>query len=102
MRRLIAPSAIELELVSVTYKLSVTATFRSDLDLRRFPFDHETLEVRIQSFSPRAEGSGQEADAGRVRDEDHLLSYSMPCHEDRRTSPPELAGRNTAVMIVRS
>ena len=35
---------------SVTYKLSVTATFRSDLDLRRFPFDRETLEVRIQSF----------------------------------------------------
>ena len=32
------------------YKLSVTATFRSDLDLRRFPFDRETLEVRIQSF----------------------------------------------------
>ena len=36
---------------SVTYKLSVTATFRSDLDLRRFPFDRETLEVRIQSFT---------------------------------------------------
>ena len=36
---------------SVTYKLSVTATFRSDLDLRRFPFDRETLEVRIQSCS---------------------------------------------------
>ena len=35
---------------SVTYNLSVTATFRSDLDLRRFPFDRETLEVRIQSF----------------------------------------------------
>ena len=35
---------------SVQYKLSVTATFRSDLDLRRFPFDRETLEVRIQSF----------------------------------------------------
>ena len=29
----------------------MTATFRSDLDLRRFPFDRETLEVRIQSFS---------------------------------------------------
>ena len=36
---------------SVTYKLSVTATFRSDLDLRKFPFDRETLEVRIQSFT---------------------------------------------------
>ena len=35
---------------AVQYKLSVTATFRSDLDLRRFPFDRETLEVRIQSF----------------------------------------------------
>jgi Neurotransmitter-gated ion-channel ligand binding domain len=35
---------------SVRYKLAVTATFRSDLDLRRFPFDRETLEVRIQSF----------------------------------------------------
>ena len=28
----------------------MTATFRSDLDLRRFPSDHEKLEVRIQSF----------------------------------------------------
>ena len=36
---------------SVSYKLAVTATFRSDLDLRRFPFDRETLEVRIQSFT---------------------------------------------------
>ena len=36
---------------SVRYKLAVTATFRSDLDLRRFPFDRETLEVRIQSFT---------------------------------------------------
>jgi hypothetical protein len=35
----------------VRYKLAVTATFRSDLDLRRFPFDRETLEVRIQSFT---------------------------------------------------
>ena len=29
----------------------MTATFRSDLDLRRFPFDRETLEVRIRSFT---------------------------------------------------
>jgi hypothetical protein len=36
---------------SVSYKLAVTATFRSDLDLRRFPFDRETLEVRIQPFT---------------------------------------------------
>jgi hypothetical protein len=38
---------------SVTYKLSVTATFRSDLDLRRFPFDRETLEVRIRRSAGR-------------------------------------------------
>ena len=32
------------------YELGVTATFRADLDLRRFPFDRQTLAVRIQSF----------------------------------------------------
>ena len=35
---------------SVSYRLAVTATFRSDLDLRRFPLDRDILEVRIQSF----------------------------------------------------
>ena len=35
---------------SVRYELGVTATFRADLDLRRFPFDRQTLAVRIQSF----------------------------------------------------
>ncbi len=35
---------------SVRYELGVTAAFRADLDLRRFPFDRQTLAVRIQSF----------------------------------------------------
>jgi hypothetical protein len=35
---------------SVRYELGVTGDFRSDLDLRRFPFDRQTLPVRIQSF----------------------------------------------------
>jgi Neurotransmitter-gated ion-channel ligand binding domain len=35
---------------SVRYELGVTGEFRADLDLRRFPFDRQTLVVRIQSF----------------------------------------------------
>jgi len=35
---------------SVRYELGVTGDFRADLDLRRFPFDRQTLAVRIQSF----------------------------------------------------
>ncbi len=35
---------------SVRYELGVTGEFRADLDLRRFPFDRQTLAVRIQSF----------------------------------------------------
>jgi len=35
---------------SVRYELGVTGDFRADLDLRRFPFDHQSLVVRIQSF----------------------------------------------------
>ena len=34
----------------VQYVMGITASFRSDLDLRRFPFDRQVLEVRIQSF----------------------------------------------------
>jgi hypothetical protein len=51
---------------AVSYKLSVTATFRSDLDLRRFPFDHETLQVRIQSFVWNRDQMVFVADPGRV------------------------------------
>lgn len=35
---------------SVGLKLGLTSTFRTDLDLRRFPFDHQRLVVRITSF----------------------------------------------------
>ncbi len=35
---------------AVRYELGLTAEFRADLDLRRFPFDRQTLAVRIQSF----------------------------------------------------
>lgn len=35
---------------TVNYMLGVTATFRSDLDLRRFPFDKQKLVVRLESF----------------------------------------------------
>ena len=34
----------------VKYTVGLTSTFRAALDLRRFPFDRQTLEVRIQSF----------------------------------------------------
>ncbi len=36
---------------AVQYKLSVTATFRSDLDLRRFPFDRERLRCAFSRSS---------------------------------------------------
>ena len=51
---------------TVNYTLSVTATFRSDLDLRRFPFDHETLQVRIQSFVWNQDQMVFVADSGRL------------------------------------
>ena len=35
---------------SVRYEIGMTSEFRTDLDLRRFPFDRQTLEVRIESF----------------------------------------------------
>lgn len=35
---------------SVRYELGVSAEFRTDLDLRRFPFDRQALAVRLQSF----------------------------------------------------
>jgi hypothetical protein len=34
----------------VQYVMGITASFRSNLDLRRFPFDRQVLEIRIQSF----------------------------------------------------
>jgi len=36
---------------SVSYQVGVTAAYRADLDLRRFPFDRQTLAVRLQSFT---------------------------------------------------
>ena len=35
---------------TVEYLLGLTSEFRADLDLRRFPFDRQTLDVRIESF----------------------------------------------------
>lgn len=35
---------------TVTYQLGVTSQFRSRYDFRRFPFDSQVLEVRLQSF----------------------------------------------------
>ncbi len=34
----------------VQYVMGITSAFRSDLNLRRFPFDREVLEIRVQSF----------------------------------------------------
>jgi hypothetical protein len=39
----------------VRYEIGVTSDFRSDLDLHRFPFDRQRLEVRVQSFLWRAD-----------------------------------------------
>jgi hypothetical protein len=35
---------------AVEYLLGMTSEFRANLDLRRFPFDRQLLEVRIESF----------------------------------------------------
>lgn len=35
---------------TVSYLLGVSAQFRSNLNLRRFPFDMQNLEIKIQSF----------------------------------------------------
>jgi hypothetical protein len=35
---------------AVEYEIGVSSDFRADLDLRRFPFDRQTLEARIESF----------------------------------------------------
>lgn len=36
---------------TVRYRLGLTSEFRTNLDLRRFPFDRQTLEVRVESFT---------------------------------------------------
>jgi hypothetical protein len=49
---------------AVGLKLGLTSTFRADLDLRRFPFDHQRLTVRITSFIYNAEDVIFEPDLG--------------------------------------
>lgn len=39
----------------VKHTVGLTSTFRANLDLRRFPFDRQMLEVRLQSFLYLAE-----------------------------------------------
>jgi hypothetical protein len=34
----------------VAYILGLTSEFRTNLDLRRFPFDRQTLDIRVESF----------------------------------------------------
>lgn len=35
---------------SVEYLIGLTSEFRTNLDLRRFPFDSQTLDIRVESF----------------------------------------------------
>ena len=35
---------------TVSYRLGVSGVFRTNLDLRRFPFDEQVLDIRLQSF----------------------------------------------------
>jgi hypothetical protein len=71
---------------SVSYILAMTATFRSDLDLRRFPFDRETLEVRIQSF---------------IWNRDQMVFVRAPAHIgfNPRSTYEELAVRRVSTEI---
>jgi hypothetical protein len=39
----------------VKYTVGLTSTFRAGLDLRRFPFDTQTLSIRLQSLLYDAE-----------------------------------------------
>lgn len=36
---------------TATYQLGLTSEFRTNLDLRQFPFDRQTLEVKVESFT---------------------------------------------------
>lgn len=51
---------------SVRYLVGMTSEFRSDLNLRRFPFDRQTLEVRIESFLWTADQMVFVPDASRI------------------------------------
>ncbi len=51
---------------TVSYVIGLTAEFRADFDLRRFPLDHQRLEVQIESFTWTAEQMVFVADPTRV------------------------------------
>lgn len=40
---------------TVRYRLGLSGVFRTSLDLRRFPFDEQVLDIRLQSFEGDAE-----------------------------------------------
>jgi len=59
---------------TVDYRMGLSSTFRANLDLRRFPFDRQSLDVRIQSFEGDRRELVFEADPARMgfsEDEDY-------------------------------
>ena len=82
---------------TVRYAIGVTSDFRSNLDLRHFPFDHQSLEVRIQSFLWAADDMVFVADPTRIgfnpENTFEGLSVSAVGSDVRRR---ELAGWGTA------
>lgn len=51
---------------SVELCMGLSSTFRTDLDLRRFPFDRQKLDVRVTSFTYDADKLVFEANTGKL------------------------------------